>query len=247
MESSDCGLTCIRMITKHYGVDVPLSYLKSIIDLNRLGMSVRDIMTTLGLLSMESIAVKIEPDYCYKMPLPAILHWQQNHFVVLHKIDCKKRIFYIADPAQGKIKYEEDEFIKYWVADGEGKGIAIVAEPKEGFLGQQFQSENIFRNFFKYLFQFFKLHRKSFILTLLTTFLIMGADFVVPVLLQKTVDDGIAGRDVNLVWLLLLSQLCVAAGGIVASGVVDILLTKTGLKVNIANLNKNREIFTPAG
>lgn len=234
LESSDCGLTCIRMITKHYGVDVPLSYLKSIIDLNRLGMSVRDIMTTLGLLSMESIAVKIEPDYCYKMPLPAILHWQQNHFVVLHKIDCKKRIFYIADPAQGKIKYEEDEFIKYWVADGEGKGIAIVAEPKEGFLGQQFQSENIFRNFFKYLFQFFKLHRKSFILTLLTTFLIMGADFVVPVLLQKTVDDGIAGRDVNLVWLLLLSQLCVAAGGIVASGVVDILLTKTGLKVNIA-------------
>ena len=234
LESSDCGLTCIRMITKHYGVEVPLSHLKSITDLNRLGMSVRDIMTTLGLLSMESIAVKIEPYYCYKMPLPAILHWQQNHFVVLHKIDCKKRIFYIADPAQGKIKYEEDEFIKYWVAEGEGKGVTIVAEPKEGFLGQQFQSENIFRNFFKYLFQFFKLHRKSFILTLLTTFLIMGADFVVPVLLIKTVDDGIAGKDVNLVWLLLLSQLCVAAGGIVASGVVDILLTKTGLKVNIA-------------
>ncbi|MBD5184960.1 MAG: peptidase domain-containing ABC transporter [Bacteroidales bacterium] len=234
LESSDCGLTCIRMISKYFGIEVPLSHLKEITDLNRLGMSVCDIMTALGSMNVESMAVKIAPEYCYRMPLPAILHWQQNHFVVLYKINAKKKRFYVADPAQGKIVYGEEDFKKYWAVKGKGEGIAIVAEPKEGFLSQKFPKSNIFKKFFSYIFNFIKLHKSSFIVTVLITLFIMGADFIVPILLQKTVDEGISSKDINLVWLLLLGQLSVAIGGLVASGVVEILLTKTGLKVNLA-------------
>ena len=100
LESSDCGLTCIRMISKHYGVDIPLRSLKEMSDMTRMGISVRDIMTILGMLRMEAFAVKIAPEFCLDMPLPAILHWEQNHFVELHRVDKKHRKFHIADPAR---------------------------------------------------------------------------------------------------------------------------------------------------
>ena len=61
LESSDCGLTCIRMISRHYGLNIPLRRLKEMTDMTRLGMSVRDIMATLGLLRMEAFTVKITP------------------------------------------------------------------------------------------------------------------------------------------------------------------------------------------
>ena len=233
LESSDCGFTCIRMISKHYGVDIPLRSLMEMSDMTRMGISVRDIMTILGMLRMEAFAVKIAPEFCLDMPLPAILHWEQNHFVVLHRVDKKNRKFHIADPARGKIVYDEDDFNSCWLASGEGKGIAVVTEPKEDFKEQHFGKENVIRRFFGYLYQFFRLHKLSFIVTLLLTLLIMGADFIVPILLQRTVDEGIYSKDLGLVWLLLLGQLCVAAGGLVASGVTDILLVKTGLKIHI--------------
>ncbi|MDE7414192.1 MAG: peptidase domain-containing ABC transporter [Muribaculaceae bacterium] len=233
LESSDCGITCIRMISKYYGLNIPLNRLKEMTDMTRIGMSVRDIMSTLGKLRMEAFAVKISPEYCLDMPLPAILHWDQNHFVVLYKVDKKKRKFHVADPARGKIIYEENDFNSYWISAGEGKGIAIVTEPKEDFGLQHFERENVFKKFFSYLYQFFRLHRRSFVITLLITLLIMGADFIVPLLLQRTVDEGIRNSDLGLVWLLLLGQLCVAAGGLVASGVAELLLVKTGLKIHI--------------
>ncbi|MDE6028285.1 MAG: peptidase domain-containing ABC transporter [Muribaculaceae bacterium] len=233
LESSDCGLTCIRMISRHYGLDIPLRRLKDMTDMTRLGISVRDIMTTLDLLRMEACAVKISPEYCLEMPLPAILHWKQNHFVVLYKVDKRNKRFHIADPARGKLAYDEEDFNSYWLASGEGRGIAIVTEPKPDFKEQRFDRERVFKRFFSYLYQFFRLHKITFIITLLFTLLIMGADFIVPVLLQKTVDEGISTKNPGLVWLLLLGQLCVAAGGLVASGVTDILLVKTGLKIHI--------------
>lgn len=234
LESSDCGLTCIRMISRHYGAEVPLSHLKEITDMNRLGMSVRDIINTLSHLRMDSAVVKILPEHCYNMPLPAILHWQQNHFVALYKIDKKRGTFYVADPAQGKLAYKEEEFKTYWTIPGEGKGVAVLVEPKEGFESQKFLHENIFKNFFNYIYRFFRIHKSSFILTILITLIIMATDFIVPILIQKTVDEGINNKDINLVWILLLGQLCLATGGVVSTGITDFLLTKTGLKIHLS-------------
>ena len=221
------------MISKYYGLNIPLNRLKEMVDMTRLGISVRDIMSTLGQLRMEALAVKISPKYCIDMPLPAILHWEQNHFVVLYKVDKKKRRFHIADPARGKITYGEEEFNSFWIAPGEGKGIAIVTEPKEGFKEQQFDRDDVVRRFIGYLYHFLRIHKLTFAFTLLITLLIMGADFIVPILLQKTVDEGIGSKEIGLVWLLLLGQLCVATGGLVATGVADLLLVKTGLKIHI--------------
>lgn len=239
LERADCGLACIRMLTRHHGLSVPLKHLKEHTDLSRVGMTVRDIMSVLGNLSMESVAVKVTTSKCLEMPLPAILHWRQNHFVVLYKVNFSKRLFYIADPDKGKICYSEKDFSSYWVGSGDDpRGIAIISEPLDDFKLQKFEKENVVKDFLSYITQFLKVHRHSFIFSLLATLLIMGADFAVPVLLKRTIDEGIGAKDLGLVWMFLLCQLCIAAGGLVASGIIELIMTKTGLRIHLEMVRK---------
>ncbi len=85
LEHSDCGLTCIRMVARHYGKRIPMAFLKKSSDLNRLGMSIGDMTSCLAAIGMESMAVKISATEAANMPLPAILFWSQKHFVVLYQ------------------------------------------------------------------------------------------------------------------------------------------------------------------
>jgi len=94
---------------------------------------------------------------------PCILHWNQNHFVVLYKI--KKNRFYIADPAKGLVKYNLEEFKKHWVStqsDGEEKGIAMFLEPTPAFYEKKMDEEPKEERSFKFLFGYIKQYRKYF-------------------------------------------------------------------------------------
>jgi ATP-binding cassette subfamily B protein len=66
--------------------------------------------------------------------LPAILHWNRRHFVVLYKINGKK--LFVADPVSGLIRFSPEEFLQSWICDkndsGEGEGIALLLEPAHG-------------------------------------------------------------------------------------------------------------------
>lgn len=237
IEHSDCGLTCIRMIARHYGAEVPLRHLHDTSDLNRLGMSIRDIIDCFRGVGMDAAAVRISPTHISDMPLPAILFWQQRHFVVIYKIDNKRQRYWIADPAQGKLRYSREELLKYWIPEGENAGLAVLAEPDEKFGETVYEKENNLRNFFYYLFRFLKIHKKNFLAALFISILMMAADFSVPLLLKRTVDDGIGLKDLNLIVILLLCQLSIAVGGLVATGAMDIILTKTGLRVYLQMVN----------
>lgn len=108
-----------------------MEYLHKISDLNRLGMSVGDLVQICKKIGITATIIKIGEKHISAMPLPAILYWRQNHFVVLYKI--KNNNFYISDPAQGKIKYNKEEFYKYFFLQNEQKGIAALIAPQELF------------------------------------------------------------------------------------------------------------------
>ncbi len=183
------------------------------------------------------MAVQIRPEHIDNMPLPTILFWQQRHFVVLYKYNHKKKKYYIADPAQGKLTYTEHDFLNYWLPDSNNTGLAILAEPNEQFKSNSYQTENNLKNFFSYLLQFFKIHKAKFIIALLITIAIMAADFAIPLLLKKTIDDGIGLKDVNLIIILLFVQLFISIGELVASSSMDLILTKTGLGIHLEMVN----------
>ena len=72
-------------------------------------------------------------------PLPCILHWNQNHFVVLYKQKRGKK-FYIADPGKGLVTYSRKEFMEHWIStrsQGEEKGIAMFLQPTPLFYEQE--------------------------------------------------------------------------------------------------------------
>lgn len=233
LEHSDCGLTCIRMIARHYGKRIPLRYLQKITDLNRLGMSIKDITGCCSKIGMYSQAVKLGMDYADRMPLPAILYWQQRHFVVLYKVDCKRGKYYVADPAQGKMVYSRANFVKHWIPESDNSGLAVLMEPEDEFYEKQYERDNAFRQFVLYLLDYAHGYKRNFFVAAMITLLIMVADFSVPLLLRKTIDEGIGLKDVGLIISLLLSQLAIAIGGMVSSGCMEIVLNKAGLGINM--------------
>ena len=94
---------------------------------------------------------------------PCLLHWNQNHFVVLYKV--KKNRFYIADPTKGLVKYNLEEFKKHWVStqsDGEEKGIAMFLEPTPAFYEKKTDEQPTEERSFKFLFGYIKQYRKYF-------------------------------------------------------------------------------------
>lgn len=136
LEYSDCGIACIRMICHYYGKDVSLRTLRGMCDISRLGISIKDIVTCLHAMNFEVAAVKVSADEIERMPLPAILFWNQNHFVVLYKISKNKKRFYIADPAQGKLTFEHHDFMKIWKGESH-VGLAVIMEPNKNFVKER--------------------------------------------------------------------------------------------------------------
>ena len=106
-DQMDCGPACIRMVASAYGKDYPLSYLRSLSHLTREGVSVAGIRHALGEIGMDSATFELSIGQLReKCPLPAILHWEQNHFVVLYKVSrnrwTSKWTYHVANPAYGK-------------------------------------------------------------------------------------------------------------------------------------------------
>ena len=138
-DAMDCGPTCLRMIAKYYGKSYSLQTLRERSFITREGVSMLGISDAAESIGFRTLGVRISLKQLHEdMPLPCILHWNQNHFVVLH--DIRKRRdgyrYYIADPASQLVTYTETEMRKCWLVtktDGEEKGAALALEPSPQF------------------------------------------------------------------------------------------------------------------
>ena len=212
-DQMDCGPSCIRMAASAYGKLYPLSYLRSLSHLTREGVSVAGIRDALREIGMESATFEMTADQLEeKCPLPAILHWNQNHFVVLYKVNRSrwsgKRTFHIADPAYGKHGYEEDEFVRSWL-NGE-KGIVIAVEPSEEFYRKQPVKEK--HSFIAFARKYVWPFRSQ--MAILSLSMVSGIllSLVTPFITQHLVDDGIGGKDMGIILNLMLAQLALFLG-----------------------------------
>ena len=106
-----CGPTCIQMLCLHYGKKLSVDYISETIGLSNIGSSVKGVYDGLKNLGFQSVVVKCPYEKLSQLPLPAILFWRNNHVVVLYK--CDKHSFYIADPANGKIKFNKPDFLNH--------------------------------------------------------------------------------------------------------------------------------------
>jgi ATP-binding cassette subfamily B protein len=154
-DQMDCGPTCLRMVAKHYGRNFRLETLRKLCEINREGVSLLGISDASEKIGFRSLGVKLNAEQLKEAELPCILHWRQNHFVVLYKI--KNHKYYLADPGASLVTLSEADFTRSWLSDTEnGEGIALLLSPTPQFYEQDDEKgTEISWSFFLRLFFFF--------------------------------------------------------------------------------------------
>ena len=135
-DAMQCGIACLSMVFGHYGRNYSIEYLEQFAQADSEGMSLLGLAQTAENLGLHAVSGRSNIMALKNAPLPAILHWNQNHYVVLDKISRNGKKFRILDPGAGAISYTEDEFKKGWIStnsNGEEKGVVMFLTPTPQF------------------------------------------------------------------------------------------------------------------
>lgn len=234
-ESKDCGPTCIKIVAKYYGKVINTQQLRDLSETTREGSSLMGLSDAVETVGLKSLGVKLSAEKLQEAPLPCVLHWNKNHFVVLYKI--KKGNYYISDPAHGLITLTEDEFLKHWIGNNATRetedGIALLIEPTAKFYSEEFDEEDDkfgFAFIFRYLFKY-----KKFVVQLIIG-LLAGSllQLILPFLTQSVVDVGIENQDINFVYLILVAQLFLYIGRALLEIIRSWILLHLSTRINIS-------------
>ena len=238
-DSMDCGAACLAMIINYYGRKIrqdAIYYNLSKDGISLLGISkvaeFYNIKTIGGLINFHSLSEKAK--------LPCIVHWNQNHFVVVYKIKKHKKgkyTVYVADPGKGFVTYTKEEFCEHWVStktNGEEKGIALLLEPTEQFYVQKTEETIPTHNRVKFLWSYLKKYKRFF--TQLILGLLLGSllQLVFPFLTQAIVDTGIGGKDIGFVWLVLLAEMMLLFSRTAIDFIRSKILLHISTRINIS-------------
>lgn len=231
----DCGSTCIKIIAKYYGKTISIQYLRTLSETTREGTRLSGLSNASEKIDLRSLGVKINFQDVLQAPLPCILHWNNNHYVVLYKI--KKNAFYISDPAHGLLKYNKEELLKYWIGNNATEqteeGIALLLEPTPKFYNSDFEKDKQefgFKFLSKYLYKY-KRFLWQLIIGVITASLLQ---LIFPFLTQSIVDIGIKNQDIHFIYLVLFAQLALFIGRIAIEVIRSWILLHLSTRVNIS-------------
>ena len=233
-----CGIACLQMICNYYGKEYSLDSLSKICFATTEGVSMLGISETATSLGFHVVNVKCTVKTLTEVSLPSILHWNQNHFVVLYRVKNEKK-FYIADPGKGLVTYSLEEFKKHWIStnsNGQDKGIAMFLETTPTFFTHQMEDIKKIsgKRSFHFLFGYVKKYRKYFGQVILGLIVGSLSQLVLPFLTQSIVDVGIKNQDIGFVWLILLGQLMLTISRTAIDFIRRWLLLHISLRINIS-------------
>ena len=235
-DSMKCGIACLQMICAHFGKKYNQDFLSNICYATTEGVSLLGIKDAAVKLGFYTISGRLTIDELSSATLPCILHWNQNHFVVLYKVK-KGQKFYIADPGKGLISYSIDEFKQHWVEmeqDHEVKGIAMFLEPTQTFYENDNEFETRIDKPFKFLFGYIKQYSKYFFQIILGLLVGSLLQLALPFLTQNIVDIGIKNKDIGFIWLILIGQLVITLSRTSVDFIRRWLLLHISMRINIS-------------
>lgn len=232
-DQMDCGPTCLRMVAKHYGRNFKVQTLRKLCEINREGVSLLGISNASENIGFRSLGVKLTTEQLKEAELPCILHWRQNHFVVLYKV--KKHQYYLADPANGLVKLDETHFNRNWIGDNEnGSGIAMLLSPTPQFYEEEDEKGSEVR--WSFLLRYLITYRKLVLQLLLGLGIGSILQLIVPFLTQSVVDIGINTRNLNFIYIILIAQSMLIVGRVSVEFIRSWILLHISTRVNISIL-----------
>lgn len=233
LDMMDCGPACLKMITKHYGKFYSLQYLRDKCGITKEGVSFLDLSHAAENLGLRSLSLKCTvDDLLVKIPLPAIIHWDDSHFIVVYK--TTKKLIYVSDPAKGYIKYNKEEFEAKWLKQPEGKGILMVVEPQADFQQRQASEKMERKKSLEHFINYFRPYRKSFANLFAVMLLVTILQGFLPFISKAVIDVGIQTHDLDFINTVLVANIAIYISILLSNMVRDWILLHVTSRINIA-------------
>jgi ATP-binding cassette subfamily B protein len=230
-DSMECGAACLAMISSYFNKPIPLKEIVKACNATKEGVSMLGLKHVASEFGFDVIIGHGKIEDIESEDLPCILYWNQNHFVVLYKIDLKRQKYYIADPAKGKCKYGKEYILKHWINIDNSDGIAMFFENKCSLKKQYDLPEE---RSFSFLFSYIRQYKKFFFQIFLGLLLGCLLQLLMPFLTQAIVDVGIVHHDIGLIWMILLGELAIVIGSTSTDFIRRWLLLHISLRINIS-------------
>lgn len=197
-ERSECGLACIAMIASWFGRRMDMNTLRREYAVSARGANLADLIGVASALGLEARPVKLEIEDLTSLALPAVLHWNMNHFVVLKSVDRHGLV--IHDPAVGERRYSLKE------AGFHVTGIAVEFSPGVSFEPGSHVRRSRLTDLFERYPGFVTAVTQLFIISLLLQLASIGSAFY----MQLVIDEGLAKQDRDMLGILALAFLMLA-------------------------------------
>ena len=232
-DNLDCGPTCLRMVTKHYGRNYPIQKLRALCFTNKGGTTLWNMADAAEKIGLRSLGVRVTIEQLKEVQLPCVLHWRQNHYVILYKIG--NNVYHIADPAKGLVTLSEKEFTQNWFSHKElYDGISLLLGPTPVFYEQEEEKENTVK--WSTILQYYYQYKQLFFQLIIGLGVGTLIQLVAPFFTQALVDTGINTHNLNFVYLILIAQLMFFLGSMSINFIRSWILLHVSIRINVSIL-----------
>ena len=207
VDSTECGTACLSMITRYFGANYSLDYLNELCHKSVLGVDFSSLSNAAKQIGMTTQAIRIDVDDFSEETLPCMLHWNNNHFVVLYRVKKTARTtyFYVADPAFKKHKVSKKEFQQSFLKQDQDFGYAMLFSKEASFDYLQKQQREF--RVSKYTYKYIHAYRRYFFRIIGLMLVASLITLIIPYTTQLMVDKAMKYKNEQLLQLLLFAQL----------------------------------------
>lgn len=204
LDNKDCGPTCLRMVAKFHGKSFSREFLREKASITRLGVTMAGIADAAEIIEMRTLGMRVSLESLIsEVPTPFIIPWRQKHFVVVYKTSKSK--IYVADPAQGLLKYSHEDFLNAWTNTADKTGFVLILEPNTTF--HSLEEDKAKKKGFSFLIPYIKPYKKLISQLFLGLLVGITIQFITPFLMQSIVDTGVNTQNIPFIYLILIAQL----------------------------------------
>jgi ATP-binding cassette subfamily B protein len=224
LDEVDCGAACVAMICRHFGREVAPSHIRMAVGTGVDGTSLRGLQRGGEHVGLEMRAIKASKDRLDQLPLPAIIHWGGNHWVVLYAIEDKR--VYIADPARSLRRVTRDQVMEHWT------GYAALPTPTPRLAEAPLGKASA-----RWLWEFIRPHRRALALGVVLAFVVAGLEMLFPVLMQQVVDRVLLHRSYTRLYVLTALMVGLLGLSLAVTMVQRRMLTRVAVEIDVQTLD----------
>jgi ATP-binding cassette subfamily B protein len=224
IDEMDCGAACLAMVCRHYGRAVSLARIRQLVHTSLDGTSLRALCQAASELGLAARSVKASPRNFDRMPLPAIIHWEGNHWVVLYDVSATHA--WLVDPAFGHVKVTREELLEKWT------GYSALFDYTEAF-----EKAPVSKAGLAWLWPFLKPHMPLVLKSVALAGIVSALQMVLPVFTQIIVDRVVVDQDRALLGLLIVGMLGVLVFMTLATLVQRYLMSFAAVRIDSATLD----------